>query len=523
MKQAVKSVLCTALAMALALPGIGLTKHEVMAAKPAEPTAITLYKPLYASLQQYIKGNEELPFWKEYEKRTNTKITFMTPPVGQEKEQFNLILASGKYPDIFVYDWIGYPGGPAKAVNDKIIIPLDDLIKKNAPNIQKEFERFPTAVKYVSTQSGQIFAAPLIYDVPSQQVAWGPNARLDWLKDLKMEIPETIDEWYAMLKAFKEKKGAASPLVYTVAHYKDSDCFTGAYNVSTKFHQVDGVVKYGPSEPGYKEYLTLLRKWYSEGLIDQDFASMDDKTRNTKILNGQAGIAYAPTKSGLAAWTAELRKTNANATMGGIPYPSLKKGEKVNVGKANDKAKSAAAISSTAKNTQKCMEFIDYAFGEEGHKLISFGLEGESYTMVNNKPTYTDKIMNAKEMAPIAMLGKFTMAAEGGVWGVTEVGFVQQMNAYDPEINIALDRWSSSNTFSQNIPLAVTPSSADSSKYSTIMNEVTTYVDEMFLKFVMGQEPLDKFDAFVKNLQNKKIDDAVAIMQKSYDAFSSKK
>ena len=36
--------------------------------------------------------------------------------------------------------------------------------------------------------------------------------RKDWLDDLGLEVPETIDEWYTALKAFKEEKGATAPL-----------------------------------------------------------------------------------------------------------------------------------------------------------------------------------------------------------------------------------------------------------------------------------------------------------------------
>ena len=37
-------------------------------------------------------------------------------------------------------------------------------------------------------------------------------------------------------------------------------------------------------------------------------------------------------------------------------------------------------------------KFADYAYSEEGQTLLSFGIEGESYTMVDGVPTYTDLI-----------------------------------------------------------------------------------------------------------------------------------
>lgn len=37
----------------------------------------------------------------------------------------------------------------------------------------------------------------------------GPIVRKDWLDELGLDVPETIDDWEIMLKAFRDKKGAS--------------------------------------------------------------------------------------------------------------------------------------------------------------------------------------------------------------------------------------------------------------------------------------------------------------------------
>ena len=49
-----------------------------------------------------------------------------------------------------------------------------------------------------------------------------------------------------------------------------------AWDIGPSFYQENGVVKYGPIQPGFKEYLTLMNKWYGMGLIDKDFPTRDD-------------------------------------------------------------------------------------------------------------------------------------------------------------------------------------------------------------------------------------------------------
>jgi len=480
-----------------------------------------MYKRLHTNLQQYVGGNEDLPLFQELEKRTNTKLTFMTPPVGQEKEQFNLIIASGEYPDIFTDMWNDYTGGGAKALADNVIIPLNELIDEYAPNIKAAMEEYPESFRYVTNEQGEIYGIPMVFTDNIQLVSWGVNLRKDWLDDVGMEVPSTVNEYYEVLKAFRDEKGATSPFTITFTHLKNSRFLAGAYGVSTTFYQENGTIKFGPMENGYKEYLKTLNRWYEEGLLDRDFATIDDNTRGAKMLNGQAGMSWAPSKGGVASWNQGLQEKNPNAVVVGAPYASLEKGENVGFGQINPPGSMSCAISSSCKNQTAAIKFLDYLFSEEGRRLLNFGIEGESYTMVDGKPVYTDLILKSADMPVLSKLNMYATSAEGnsGLATVADVDFLLQINAVTPHVTEALQTWSSSNTFEHEIP-GIIPLSEDSSQYAAVMNEVTTYTDEMFLKFVMGQESIDdKFDDYVENIKAKGIDKAVAIMQKAYDSF----
>jgi len=54
------------------------------------------------------------------------------------------------------------------------------------------------------------------------------------------------------------------------------------------------------------------------------------------------------------------------------------------------------------------------------------------------------------------------------------------------------------------------------------MSEINTYTDEMLLKFIMGNESLDKFDAYVERLKQMKIDDAIAIQQAALERYNQR-
>src|SRR5690606_9647447 len=125
-----------------------------------------------------------------------------------------LMIASGNLPDVIETNITTYPGGAEKAISDKVIIPLNDIIEKNAPNLKKYLDEHPEIRKEISTDSGTIYTFPAI-GAGNSNVSSGFVLRKDWLKELGLEAPETIEEWTTVLRAFKEKKGVKHPLTMT--------------------------------------------------------------------------------------------------------------------------------------------------------------------------------------------------------------------------------------------------------------------------------------------------------------------
>lgn len=52
--------------------------------------------------------------------------------------------------------------------------------------------------------------------------------------------------------------------------------------------------------------------------------------------------------------------------------------------------------------------------------------------------------------------------------------------------------------------------------------EITTYTDEMINKFIMGAEPLNKFDDFIAQLEKMGITEVVKAKQAAYDRYTSR-
>ena len=171
---------------------------------------LTYLMPLRSALAGMIDNYSETHFAQEAEKRTGVKVDYIHPAVGQESQMLSLLIASGELPDIMWGDWYSYAEGIDAAIDSNIIIPLNDY-KKYAPAY---FGKLGEVKDWdiVAKTDNQNYYGFMALARPPIELTTGIALRADWLEDLSLERPETIDEWETVLAAFKDQKGATAPL-----------------------------------------------------------------------------------------------------------------------------------------------------------------------------------------------------------------------------------------------------------------------------------------------------------------------
>lgn len=171
---------------------------------------------LTASLESF----GDMASYKKKEELTGIKVKFTHPPLGQQKDQFNLLISTKELPDVIYYNWADAVGGPEKLIEDGRIIRLNELIEQYAPNLRKIIESDPDVKKQITLDDGTIYMFPLLkLDALKLNATSGLIMRKDWLDKLGLKPPTTIEEWHTVLKAFKEKdpngNGKADELAFT--------------------------------------------------------------------------------------------------------------------------------------------------------------------------------------------------------------------------------------------------------------------------------------------------------------------
>ncbi|MEK3725100.1 extracellular solute-binding protein [Paenibacillus sp. FSL H8-0034] len=488
------------------------------------PVKLSYWVAMPADAARSIKSFNEMLFYQELEKKTGVKIDFQHPAIGSETEQFNLMIASGNLPNIIESDFTKYPGGPEKAISDKVLIKLNDVIDKNAPNLKKYLDEHPEIRKDIVTDDGTIYVFPGI-GIGNNAVSGGLVLRKDWLDELGLAVPETIDDWTNVLRQFKEKKSAKTPFTIRLNDL-NTQLFNGAYGIGYEFYMDQGRVKYGPYEQGYKNYLTQMSAWYKEGLIDPDFATQDAKLLDAKVTNGSAGALFTYIGSGMGKYLNSTPGKDSKFDLVGAPYPVLKKGEEPKfINKPYEyRGGGSAGITPSNKNVAATAKWLDYHYSNEGHMLKSFGVEGQTYNMVSGYPKYSDLILkNPDKLSVGEAMSKYLRVSTPSPGLVGDDRYIDQYYVYKQQKEASVTFSKHQKNANDVLLPRISQTPEEASELSAIMAEVTTYQSEMFLKFIMGAEPITNFDKYTAQLKNMKIERAIAIKQAALDRYNKRK
>jgi ABC-type sugar transport system, periplasmic component len=433
------------------------------------------------------------------------------------------MIASGDLPDIIEYRWTDFPGGPSAALNNNIIIKLNDTINKWSPNLKSYLASKPVYDKEAKMDDGSYYFYPFLRDGKELLHTSGPIIRKDWLDADGLKVPETMDDWYTMLKAFKDKNGATSPL--TSIGTKDAiqafTLFQTGFNAIQDFY-VDskGKIQYGYLEKEYKDTLTYLNKLYTEGLLDKNFNSADKKAQSSNMLNGKSGATYGAGGGDLGVYLDTMSAKDPKYNVVGAKFPVQKAGDKLTKGAYTSgmDRNTQVAITTKCKDVESAARLLDYGYSKEGKLFYNFGTEGVSYTMVNGTPKYTDTVMKNPDKLTVAQaIAKYARGNMSGPFP-QDPGYIEQYYEKQQQKD-ALKLWSDRD---MTVMPLLTPTDEESSETAKILNDVGTYNMEMSVKFIMGTEPLSNFDNYVANLKKMNIDRAITLKQQAYDRFNKR-
>ena len=473
---------------------------------------------LNANVSATATDMSQTKFAQKLMEETGVKVKYIHPAMGQAAEAFSLMIASNELPDIIEYSWANAKGGPAGAISDGTIIPLNDSIKDYAPNLTAFLKENPDIDKSIKTDEGQYYVFPFVRSDKSLLISNGPVIRADWLSDIGMEPPEVIEEWEEMLTRFKDQKGATAP--FTIVKNELRSLFL-LFSSTNEFYIDNGKVKYGPAEPEYRNALEGINRWFNNGLLDKNYVSVDRTIQDANILTGKSGATFGSGGSGIGKWLDTMKGKDDTFDLVAAKYPGAAKEDttKLLPFTLPYAPYGCAAITTACKNVPVAAKFLDYSYSEEGALLNNFGIEGESFNYVDGEPIYSEFITNNPDGLTMSQAMAVYFRANYNGPFIQDKRYIEQYYAY-PQQKDALNTWliGFEESYNSMMP-SVTFTMDESSEYSNIFNEIEKYRDTMTASLISGIEPLSKYDEFLENLKKLKLDRAIEIRQAAYDRF----
>lgn len=479
--------------------------------------------------QQVIDNN---PSYQKLSENTNIKINYIVPATGEEEAQFNLLIASGNYPDIIVGNTgISYPGGMDQAVEDGCFIDLAPYAEDYMPNYLALIKENEQSFKEATTLENRMAVAYAKYmpEFEGKELQWwGQVIRKELLDKAGLDIPETVEEWENALLAFKDM-GIEVP--YSMLNTTGMDqALLAAYGIEKApvdfrndigiYPGADGKLTYGAIEAGYKDYLTTMNRWYKEGLLDKEFMTRSlSSTMDTFLaMFGEGKIGACYTIDGpLPSMIMTLQNTVPGAEAIAVGYPvKVSDGSvpKVSIKELYCGNGSWFAITSNCSDPRLAMNFIDYLCSVDGVRLSNFGIEGDTYNLVDGMPEFTDKILNYPSGSSDGL--RLNVACVFAVSDEAKYRNTQFKTKENQEWNRI---WTES-TEQYNTLWSLTAEEAQ--KVSTIMSDITTYVQEETIKAITDDAALGNWENTVTQIYSMGMEDALRIYQIGYDRYNDR-
>ena len=322
--------------------------------------------------------------------------------VGDLNQKIGVMIAGGQYPDVIT-------GGDAAAAMIKagMVIPLEDLIMKNAPRLYEHYKAVWNQIK--NPADGHIYFMPdygVIYKKYTATRSMGPAFFIQRgvLKEFNYPTIRTLDEYFDLIKKYKEKYPTIdgkptigfevlshswrafclkNPPQHLIGHPNDGNVVVDPKtHVAQIYHDkeyskryykklndmfLQGLIEKETFVRDYDQYLQVLSSGRVLGMFDQcwDFLMADDSLK-TQGLYDRTYVPTVPTFDGIRDYYCDRPALNINRGFG---------------------------ITTGCKDPAKFLKLLDTILSEKWQKILSWGIEGVDYMVDKNGRFYKTQAM----------------------------------------------------------------------------------------------------------------------------------
>lgn len=281
-----------------------------------DPSAFGKYEdPVTVEVVQSINPSLPLPegdsttdnFYTRYIKENmniDIKVKWQASS-SDYSQKLNLAIASNDLPDILVVGEAEFK----KLIKSDLIEDLTPYYEKYASDtIKDNIDKTDGKAIANASVDGKMYGLPNVQaEADGYNLMW---IRQDWLDELGLEAPETVEDLENVAKAFVDNNMGGDNTIGILGPTVNSRLYNDFISSSNNMNNLDGIFQAYKSWPGFwvededgnavygsitdetKTALGELQKMYKDGILDQELGVRKDADEAWK--SGKAGILFSP-------------------------------------------------------------------------------------------------------------------------------------------------------------------------------------------------------------------------------------
>lgn len=533
MKRTITFILAISMLTA-ALTGCGSKKAPVVSENPPEVSEnfnatgypiVNETETLHVFAYRHGLSNEysEIETFSKLEELTNIHVEWEYAPATDWETQKPLLLASNDIPEVFLG---GIISESDVLQNPNIFYPMEDYIEQYCPNIQFMFEDNPSLKKLATAPDGHIYGLPKQMPCRPDSYTMG-FINQQWLDNLGLEMPTTTEEFYEVLKAFKEQdaNGNGDPNdEIPMSGMGFSETLTGltpvfawfgaVHSVNSWFEVNDGVAEYIPTTEEFKEGIKYLQRLYTEGLIDQELFTNDWSTYPAKLNpegDSIVGVGFH--------WSIETavgaERKDEYVQLLPMEGPDGDQYWPVNP-EYTKNGTYRAEVTASCEHPEIAMRWLDALYDQETSMQLFYGPIGT--TMEETEDGNYVVLDPPEGVSGETWAWQYSWGDQGPMY-VSDAFSEKITPSRDVREKLEADKKYQPYFKEEYYPL-VSFTQEESDELSIINTDITKCINEMMASWITGASDIDTdWDSYLQQLSDMKLDRMIEIYQVAYDRY----
>ena len=484
------------------------------------------------------KDWNETTMVQEIEKRFGIKLDCTVYEQEEWPTQLSLMMASDELPDLIIHASISQTDANSYG-EEGYFLPINEYLEY-MPNLTAVMEEYPQYKAVITAPDGNIYGLPRLeagdgVDVGLANRQW---IKQTWLDNLGLDYPETVEDFYNVLKAFKEEDANGNddpddeiPTGNCVVAVQSA---FGIFSTSgNTILQVDdeGQVYLADITENYRAFLEFMNRLYEEGLMDQEaftntFDEVSAKVSADTLGCFAFGVPYVVANS-------DISFDSTCAWFGGLtseynPVSTSVVNNYINTGSVR------VLINADTEYPEALARLVDFFYTDEGAAVAIDGFEGidwnyEKVDGISFDYEIRERVCPEGYSSSEEYRYKKAIANEAfNVYGVGK-GYQYELmdKATDEDLDALLDSYGwlvlvekAHRDVDQVVetfpPLVYTAEEAE--ERSTIYTDISSYLGSMRTRFITGELDIDsEWESHVETVKNMGLDRMLEIDQAAYD------